>query len=71
MTLSGPARMLVAVATGVTLALSLSAAPGEARSRADGPDFGAPTVGACSTMTPEQAGEETQKGLDSWYKPKQ
>ena len=23
------------------------------------------------TMTPEQAGEETQKGLDSWYKPKQ
>ncbi|MFN7103682.1 MAG: ABC transporter substrate-binding protein [Pseudorhizobium sp.] len=23
------------------------------------------------TMTPEQAAEETQKGLDSWYKPKQ
>jgi hypothetical protein len=53
MTLSGLARTLVAVATAT--ALGLSAAPGQARAAADGPDFGAPAVGACSTMTAEQA----------------
>jgi hypothetical protein len=53
MTLSGLARTQVAVATAT--ALGLSAAPGQARAAADGPDFGAPAVGACSTMTAEQA----------------
>jgi hypothetical protein len=53
MTLSGLARTLVALATATTL--GLSAAPGQALAEPDGPDFGAPTVGACSAMTPAQA----------------
>jgi hypothetical protein len=52
MTISGLARILVAAAT----ALTLSTTPAQGReARADGPDFRAPTVGACSTMTADQA----------------
>jgi hypothetical protein len=56
MTISGLARRLVAVgATAASAAtLTLASAPSLAGA-ADGPDFGAPTVGACSTMTPKQA----------------
>jgi hypothetical protein len=54
MTLSGLTRTLVAV-TAVT-ALTLSTAPAHAQqARAQGPGVGAPTVGACSTMTAKQA----------------
>jgi len=53
MTLSGLARTLVAIATATTL--GLSAAPGQALAEPDGPSFGAPAVGACSTMTAKQA----------------
>jgi hypothetical protein len=53
MTLSGLTRSLVAVATAT--ALSVLAAPGQALGQPDGPDFGAPTVGACSTMTAKQS----------------
>jgi hypothetical protein len=56
MTISGLTRALVAVVvtTTCTTALSLSSAPSLAGAP-DGPAFGAPTVGACSTMTPKQA----------------
>jgi hypothetical protein len=56
MTFSGLTRTLVAVlltATSTTL-VALTSAPGAAGA-ADGPGFGAPTVGSCSTMTPTQA----------------
>ena len=58
MTLSGLTRTLVAVAAAT--ALTLSAAPGHAL-QADGPDYGAPTVGACSMMTPKQADARADK----------
>jgi Septum formation len=53
MTISGVTRTLVAVAAAT--ALSVPTTPADARSQPDGPDFGAPTVGACSTMTAKQA----------------
>jgi hypothetical protein len=59
MTLSGLTRTLVAVAA--TTALTVSAAPGLALGQSDGPDFGAPRVGACSTMTPKQADATADK----------
>jgi hypothetical protein len=59
MTLSGLTRTLVAVAA--TTALTVSAAPGQALGQPDGPDFGAPTVGACSTMTAAQADAQADK----------
>lgn len=61
MTISGLTRTLMAVAA--TTALALAAVPGQAAQglQADGPDFGAPTVGACSTMTPTQAGAKADK----------
>jgi hypothetical protein len=58
MTLSGLTRTLVAVAA--TTGLALSAAPTHAR-QANGPDFGAPTVGACSTMTAKQSDASTDR----------
>jgi hypothetical protein len=57
MTISGLTRTLVAV-TAAT-ALTVLAAPTQAQT--DGPDFGAPTVGACSTMTPQQAAAQADK----------
>ncbi len=59
MTLSGITRTLVAVAA--TTALTVTAAPGHAGVVTDGPDYGAPTVGDCSTMTPKQADAKTDK----------
>jgi hypothetical protein len=59
MTISGPTRTLVAVAAAI--ALTVLAAPTPAQADPDGPDFGAPTVGACSTMTPKQAGAAADK----------
>jgi hypothetical protein len=58
MTLSGLTRTLAAVAA--TTALTLSTVPGQAL-QADGPDFGAPSVGACSTMTARQADRSTDR----------
>ncbi len=58
MTLSGLTRTLVAAAAATTLALS--ATPGHAL-QANGPDFGAPTVGACSTMTAKQSDASSDK----------
>jgi Septum formation len=57
MTISGLTRTLVAVAAAT--ALIVSTAP--AHAQADGPDFGAPTVGACSTMTAKQADATADK----------
>jgi hypothetical protein len=59
MTISGPTRSLVAVAAAT--ALTLSIAPPAAHAQADGPDFGAPTVGACSTMTAKQSDAKADK----------
>jgi hypothetical protein len=59
MTLSGLTRILVAVAA--TTALTVTAAPGHALGQPDGPDFGAPTVGACSTMTARQSDARADK----------
>jgi hypothetical protein len=59
MTLSGLTRTLVAVAA--TTALTVSAAPGHALGQPDGPDFGAPTVGACSTMTAKQSDAQADR----------
>jgi len=53
MSMSGLTRTLVALAAAT--ALALSAAPSQARSEADGPDYGAPRIGACSTLTLKQA----------------
>jgi hypothetical protein len=58
MTLSGLTRSAVAVAA--TAGLALSTAPSDAR-QANGPDFGAPTVGACSTMTADQSDAASDK----------
>lgn len=62
MTISGLTRTLVAVAVTATstTALTVSSAPSLAGAP-DGPDFGAPTVGACSTMTPMQADARADK----------
>jgi len=62
MTISGLTRTLVALAatTAVTATLAVSAAPTQAL-QADGPDYGAPAVGACSTMTAKQAGAKADK----------
>ncbi len=59
MTISGLTRTLVAVAA--TTALTVTAAPGHALGDPDGPDFGAPTVGACSTMTSQQSDAQADK----------
>jgi hypothetical protein len=62
MTISGLTRTLVAVAatTALTATLAVTAAPTQAL-QTDGPDYGAPTVGACSTMTAKQAGAKADK----------
>jgi hypothetical protein len=62
MTSSGLTRTLVALAaaTAVTATLAVVAAPTQAL-QADGPDYGSPTVGACSTMTLKQAGAQADK----------
>lgn len=62
MTISGLTRTLavVAVTATSTTALTVSSSPSLARAP-DGPDFGAPTVGACSTMTPRQADAKADK----------
>ena len=57
MTISGLTRTLVAVAT----ATALNVAAGPAHAQADGPHYGAPTVGACSTMTAKQANATADK----------
>jgi hypothetical protein len=59
MTLSGLTRILVAASA--TTALTVTAAPGLALGQPDGPDFGAPTVGACSTMTARQSDARADK----------
>jgi Septum formation len=59
MTLSGLTRSLAAVAT--TAALTVLAAPGQALGQPDGPDFGAPAVGSCSTMTAQQAAAQVDR----------
>ncbi|HEX3298119.1 MAG TPA: septum formation family protein [Nocardioides sp.] len=55
MTISGPTRVVAAVAAATALAVSTAPAEAGPRLAADGPDYGAPTVGSCSTMTPRQA----------------
>jgi hypothetical protein len=59
MTISGLTRTLVAVAA--TTALTITAAPGQALGDPDGPDFGVPTVGACSAMTSQQSDAQADK----------
>lgn len=59
MTISGLTRTLVAVAAAT--ALTVSTAPSHAQGQPDGPDFGAPTVGACSTMTAKQAAAQADR----------
>lgn len=54
MSISGLTRTCAAL--GAVIALTVSAAPSQARrATADGPGYGAPAVGACSTMTAAQA----------------
>jgi len=54
MSISGLTRTCAAL--GVAIALTVSTAPSNARqATADGPGYGAPPVGACSTMTAAQA----------------
>jgi hypothetical protein len=54
MTISGSARTFatLAVATALTVSTASSQAP---QAAADGPGYGAPAIGACSTMTATQA----------------
>src|SRR5262245_37414762 len=59
MTISGLARSLCAVAAAT--ALTVSATPSQAQGEPDGPDFGAPTVGACSTMTAKQSAAQADR----------
>lgn len=59
MSMSGLTRTLVAVAAAT--ALTVSVAPSHAQGQPDGPGFGAPTVGACTTMTPKQAGSQADR----------
>jgi hypothetical protein len=59
MTISGLTRTLVAGAAAT--ALTVSTAPSHAQGQPDGPDFGAPTVGACSSMTAKQANAKADK----------
>jgi hypothetical protein len=59
MTISGLTRTLVAVAAAT--ALTVSTAPSHAQGQPDGPGFGAPTVGACSTMSAKQAAAKADK----------
>ena len=59
MTISGLARSLCAVAAAT--ALTVSATPSQAQGQPDGPDFGAPTVGACSTMTAKQSAAQADR----------
>jgi Septum formation len=64
MTLSGLTRTLVAAAATTALtvtALTVTSTPGQALGQPDGPDFGAPTIGACSTMTAEQSDAQADR----------
>jgi hypothetical protein len=57
MSISGPGHITrTSAALAAAIALTVSVAPSQAmRATADGPGYGAPTVGACSTMTATQA----------------
>jgi hypothetical protein len=58
MTISGLTRTLAAVAAATALTVATAPAQAGPQLATDGPDYGAPTVGACSTMTARQSDHE-------------